>query len=317
MVKLTVDSIQGQDLIKLLQNVDNLSKYKDSTALAKTVVNEMKQVQHNLKLDTYEKQKDYWENNESENAFLVWYHYADQKVYPAPSVTCDLLPLKFDYETQRLQILLIKRKHNPQRGRWAMCGGFMEIDESLNSATVRETKEELNIDISDSIGQQNVIRMPAVSSVHRDLRKRILTNPSIVLLNPKQLKTMSVKAGDDAAQAQWFDVKLAQNNALMLTDKNGVAPLLAFDHKEIIESGMQMLQRNFSFKGLPLVTQLLGTSATLSEMRHLYAQVEPRFLTYDNSNLYRLYKKYLVATGKTKPNSGAGKPGVIYKFQYQ
>ena len=104
-------------------------------------------------------------------------------------------------------IVLIKRK-NPPFG-WALPGGFVEEDESLEQAATREAKEETNLDI-DLERQFHTYSDPG-----RDIRGRTITTVFIAIAKGK------LKAGDDASEAEVFSTK--------------DIPELVFDHNKIIK----------------------------------------------------------------------------------
>ena len=128
--------------------------------------------------------------------------------YPRPALTVDAIVFK---ETGiKKEILLIQRKFAPYKGKWALPGGFVDMDETLEQAVERELLEETGI---NNIELQ---QFKAVSTLERDPRGRTI---SIVFRGAVNKETKII-AGDDAAKAQWFDVSKL--------------PPLAFDHKDII-----------------------------------------------------------------------------------
>lgn len=110
------------------------------------------------------------------------------------------------------EVLLIQRRNEPYRGCWALPGGFMEMDETLEHCAVRELEEETGLVVAE-----DELRLVGVfSSIGRDPRGRTVTGAYRVDV----VETQSVRSGDDAAAARWFSL-----NAL---------PPLAFDHSTII-----------------------------------------------------------------------------------
>ena len=124
--------------------------------------------------------------------------------YKSPKLTTDGAILKDN------KILLIKRKNEPFKGKWALPGGFIEYGEKVEDAVVREVVEETGIKtaIKDLIG--------IYSDPNRDPRGHTIT--VVYLLS---IKGGVLKAEDDAADAKFFDI----NNL----------PELAYDHGIIIE----------------------------------------------------------------------------------
>lgn len=136
--------------------------------------------------------------------------------YPRPSVTTDALILK----KETAEILLIKRGNDPYKDQWALPGGFMEMDEVLADACIRELKEETGLEI------EKVEQFKVYDRVDRDPRGRTL---SVVHYGFVE-KDAQVNGGDDAADADWF--KLNQ------------LPELAFDHAQIIRDFFNLLDQS-------------------------------------------------------------------------
>lgn len=127
--------------------------------------------------------------------------------YPRPAYTVDAIVIKCK------KILLIKRKHYPFEGYWALPGGFMDMNETPQEAIIRELKEETNIKIKD------FRQYKTYGSLNRDPRHRTITTVYYSISNDKTYE--NVIAGDDACEAEWHSIYML--------------PQLAFDHKGIIE----------------------------------------------------------------------------------
>lgn len=134
--------------------------------------------------------------------------------YPRPAVTVDILV----FRNNMSEILLIKRLHDPFEGKWAFPGGFMDIDETLEEAAVRELKEETGLSSIE------LKQLHAFSALDRDPRHRTVSVAFYGFLENDQQIT---KAGSDAKEADWFKL-----NAL---------PSLAFDHTNILETAIKKL----------------------------------------------------------------------------
>lgn len=127
--------------------------------------------------------------------------------YPRPALTVDAIVLK----KESRQLLLIQRGIEPFMGKWALPGGFVEMDELLVDACRRELIEETGLEIGD------LTQFMAADKVDRDPRGRTIS----VLFFGSVSEDAVVKGGDDAREARWFPI-----------DK---LPELAFDHGELIE----------------------------------------------------------------------------------
>lgn len=136
--------------------------------------------------------------------------------YPHPAVTADCLV--FARTEEGMKLLLIQRKNEPCKGKWAFPGGFMDIDETTIDAARRELKEETGLEVGE------LFRIGVFDAVDRDPRERIITVAYYTVLD----KPVEVCGLDDAAQAKWF----------LLTE----LPELAFDHCEILREAERVMR---------------------------------------------------------------------------
>ena len=116
------------------------------------------------------------------------------------------------------KILLIKRKKDPFKNSWALPGGFLEETEELEEGAKRELLEETGLEIED------LKQLKTYGDIYRDPRGRTISIAFIGVVN----KEVKIKAGDDAKEANWFDLD--------------ELPDLAFDHSKIIEDAKNYLQ---------------------------------------------------------------------------
>ncbi len=137
--------------------------------------------------------------------------------YPRPSVTVDIVLLTDAFPHPK--ILLIRRKNPPFEDLWALPGGFLEMDETLEESALRELNEETNI------SDVELTQVGTFGHPDRDPRGRVITIAYVGIINSEQQK---VVAGSDAAEVAWF-------STLDL-------PHLAFDHSEIIEKALEGLK---------------------------------------------------------------------------
>lgn len=137
--------------------------------------------------------------------------------YPRPELTADCVVFGFDGID--LSVLLIQRKNDPYKGRWALPGGFMNLDETLEECALRELHEETGI--IPAFTEQ----VRTFSSVDRDPRGRVVTVAFYTLI---RLKGNAPEAGDDANQARWF--------------RMDELPPLAFDHDDILQTALAKLR---------------------------------------------------------------------------
>lgn len=136
--------------------------------------------------------------------------------YPRPAVTADIAVLRMESVPE---ILLVQRKDPPFQDMWALPGGFMEMEETLEEAARRELLEET------SIHADELIRFDTYDKPGRDPRGRTITQVFILLWNPAMGMP---EAGSDAKSLAWHEFT--------------ALPGLAFDHDRIIGDVMRMIK---------------------------------------------------------------------------
>ena len=184
------------------------------------------------------------------------YHYK----YPHPSVTTDCVIFGFD--GTRLNVLLIERGIEPFKGRWAFPGGFLKMDEDAETGAKRELFEETGLKTA------YIRQFHAFTAPDRDPRERVITIAYYALV-----RISDVKAGDDAAKAQWFPI-----------DK---VPALAFDHDLILRMATNELRRQIHFE--PIGFELLPEKFTMTQLQHLYEAILG--VKFDRRNFYTKMQK--------------------------
>jgi 8-oxo-dGTP diphosphatase len=142
--------------------------------------------------------------------------------WPRPMVTVDAIV--FGLFGDKSRMLLIKRKNDPYKGKWAIPGGFIGIDEELEDAVARELQEETGL-TGVSLEQ-----MHTFGKVGRDPRGRQITVCFMGIITQDQDR---IKAGDDAAEVRWFDI-----------DK--LPPDMAFDHDRVSQFAVRELQKRIT-----------------------------------------------------------------------
>lgn len=135
--------------------------------------------------------------------------------YPRPCVTVDIVILRTSPDGQ--EILLIQRGNAPFEGMWALPGGFIDMDEDLESSATRELEEETGIK------NLKLTQFRTYGAPGRDPRHRTIT----VIYYGFAPKNIEAVAGDDARNIGWFNI-----NQL---------PPLAFDHSLILSDLFQYL----------------------------------------------------------------------------
>jgi len=163
--------------------------------------------------------------------------------FKKPSVTADIVI--FTIQNYELKILLVKRKIDPFKNTWALPGGFVRINESLEDAAKRELKEETGV--TDVYLEQ----LFSFGEPKRDPRGRVITIAYMALVNSENIK---LKATTDVLDAQWFLVKKT--------------PQLAFDHKKILDYSLKRLKWKFEYTTVSF--SLLSKKFTISQIQKIY-----------------------------------------------
>ena len=208
------------------------------------------------------------------------------------TVSVDVVVFGYSPESAKLRVLLIRRGTDPFKGDWALPGGRVELDESIDAAARRELEEETGIK-PDFLEQLYTFGEPG-----RDPRGRVVSVAYYALVSVEQFTPV---AGTDAAVAAW----------LPITDGNGT-PLsnLAFDHREILETALARLRGKIRY--FPLGIEMLPKLFTMTELRQVYETVLGRDLDPGNFRRRILRMDLLVPTGKRRATTT--KPAALYKF---
>jgi len=127
----------------------------------------------------------------------------------------------FAFFKNKVKLLLVNRRNEPFKDKWALPGGFVGIDEELEDAVTRELVEET------SLAGVRLEQMHTFGNVGRDPRGRQIT---IAFMGVAKKGLTKIKAGDDAIKAKWFDVEKLPKD-------------LAFDHKKIAMFAIRKLKR--------------------------------------------------------------------------
>lgn len=157
--------------------------------------------------------------NEAGQDLRTFLEEYDPKKYDSPCSTVDMAVVAYEGDLEKLKILMIQRRNHPSIGMWALPGGFVELREDLDTAAERELEEETGVTGIP------LVQIGTYGAVDRDPRTRIITTLYLALIHQNQVR---VKAGDDAADAVWYDVQLQSGDM----GKNGQQYLLSLENRE-------------------------------------------------------------------------------------
>src|SRR5215470_11659923 len=199
-------------------------------------------------------------------------------------VTVDIV--LFTIRDRQLHLLLIKRLARPFENRYALPGGFVREHESLDAAAIRELREETGVD------RVYLEQLYTFGDPKRDPRGRVITVAYYALVSQNQ----TLRAGTDAADAQWFPVS--------------DLPPLAFDHRKIAEYAHERLRNKLDYTNVGF--ELLPKKFTLTELQLVHEAILGQAL--DKRNFRRkIIQKGIVKPTKEWQQTGR-KPAQLYRF---
>jgi 8-oxo-dGTP diphosphatase len=206
--------------------------------------------------------------------------------YPRAALTVDCAVFGLDDED--LKVLLIQRGLAPFEGTWALPGGFVRVDETLEEAARRELEEETGL------RQVFLEQLYTFGDVERDPRERVVSVAYYALV---KLSDHDVHAATDARDAAWFGVH--------------DVPSLAFDHAAILQVALERLRGKVRYQ--PIGFELLPKKFTLSQLQHLYELVLERELDKRNFRKRVLAMDLLIETDEVQQDV-AHRAARLYRF---
>ena len=175
--------------------------------------------------------------------------------YARPAVTVDCVV--FGLDDQDLKVLLIQRDNEPFAGRWALPGGFVKMDETLEESALRELREETGLT------KVFLEQLYTFGNPNRDPRERVMTVAYYALV---KLLDHKVQAATDAREAAWFAVD--------------DLPKLCFDHNTILDTALTRLQGKVRYQ--PIGFELLPPKFSLTQLQRMYEIILERSLDKRN-----------------------------------
>ena len=206
--------------------------------------------------------------------------------HPRPALSTDCVVFGLDEDD--LQVLLIQRDLAPFEGKWALPGGFVRIDETIEESARRELQEETGI--------ENLFleQLFTFGDLNRDPRERVVTVAYYALV---KLSDHKVQAATDARNAAWFAVD--------------DVPSLAFDHQKILRNAHERLRNKVRYQ--PIGFELLPAKFTLRQIQHLYEVILDRQLDKRNFRKKLLSMDLLIELDEVETDV-AHRAARLYKF---
>jgi len=208
--------------------------------------------------------------------------------HPHPAITVDIVV--FTIRDNQLKLLLIRRAYSPHKGKRALPGGFVSMNESLDDAASRELNEETGV------SGVYLEQLYTFGNPKRDPRERVITVAYYSLIPSDKIQ---LQAATDVEAVGWFGM-----NEL---------PKLAFDHTDIVKIAHQRLVAKLDYSTLAF--QFLPDTFTLHELQNIYE------IIYQNEMDKRNFRKWIQGLGQIvetgeKNKGGAHRPAKLYKKKF-
>lgn len=212
--------------------------------------------------------------------------------YPGASVTVDVVLLTI--RNGLLSVLLVKRKHDPFAGRWALPGGFVRPDERLEEAARRELRDKTGVErLPEGLHLEQLM---TYGDPGRDPRSRVVSVAYLGLM-----PDLSVPPGAEGSRF-WAVEDLSGPDA----------PALAFDHKHIVGDAIERARAKLEYA--PLASAFVDEPFTLADLRRIYEAVWG--VTLDAPNFRRKVLStpgFVTPVGETARVQGGGRPAELYR----
>lgn len=202
-------------------------------------------------------------------------------------VAVDAVVFGYDAE-EGVSVLLIKRKFEPFQKSWALPGGLVKEEESLEEAVRRELREESGIDVT------YLEQLYSFGKPDRDPRNRVVSITYYGLVRPKDYQ---LSAQTDAEDVAWFNIHKL--------------PKLAFDHKQIVEMSIKRLRGKLAYE--PVGFELLDKKFPFSDLEKLYQTLLDTELDRRNFKKRIMSYGFLEELNETMQRS-LGRPATLFQF---
>jgi len=208
-----------------------------------------------------------------------------------PRVAADVAV--FAFRDGAMNVLLVRRRYEPYESYWALPGGLLAPDETLEEAAERELREETNV--TDTYMEQ----LATFSELDRDPRGRVISCCYLALVDGGRVR---LRPGSDAREAAWRPLE-----PLLRDTEAGT--VLAFDHDRILAYARQRLAYKLEYQNV--AWSLLPETFTLSELRRVYEAGIGRAFEPNNFRRIALGWGVLAESGE-RPTGG--RPAALYRF---
>jgi len=241
-------------------------------------------------------------NSDDELGFLATY---DASRFPRPSVAVDVVLLTV--RDRAIWALLGRRTDHPHRGRWALPGSFVGIDESLDEAAVRILNVKAGL--SDVFSEQ----LYTFGAPRRDPRTRVISVAYYALVEQVALEAAVAARPDAGLRSAPLDVPWPGETGgpVAALDDGGTPLSLAFDHAEILGVAVKRIRGKLDYA--PIGFELLPPTFSLRDLRIVHEAILGRALNKDSFRRRILDRDLVVPTGERAAGVGH-RPPELYRF---
>ena len=243
------------------------------------------------------------DQSNDELRFLAAYNAS---VYPRPSVAVDVVLLTVS--DARLRTLLVRRTDQPQKDRWALPGGFVRMDESLDDTARRVLAVKVGLD------EVFIEQLYTFGEPRRDPRTRVISVVYFALVEAERLERAVEGRADHTllmASLECADGGGAGRCGAIAQDAAGAALKLAFDHDVILGMAIERLRGKLDWA--PIGFELLPETFTLRDLRLIHEAILGRPLNKDSYRRKVLDRCLVQPTGELLRGTGH-RPAELYRF---
>jgi 8-oxo-dGTP diphosphatase len=233
----------------------------------------------------------------------LFFERYDASAYERPSVAVDVVVLSVD--DGQLGAVLYKRLQHPRRGSYALPGGFVGIDESLDDAAARLLRDKAGLD------RVFIEQLYTFGRPKRDPRARVITVAYYALIAADRLRDLATRAPGTAVARLRVDWEGEVGGPVSALDDDGRELKLFLDHADVLGVAVKRLRGKLDYT--PVGFQLLGDTFTLRELQSVHEAIRGATVNKDSFRRRMLQSGHLDATGE-RERDVAYRPAELYRF---
>jgi 8-oxo-dGTP diphosphatase len=242
------------------------------------------------------------QDDPGDEAYLASY---DFEAYPRPSVAVDVVLLTAGPGFGALRVMLTRRLEPPQLGLFALPGGFVGLNESLEAAVERVLAQKVGL--TDLFTEQ----LATFGDPGRDPRGRVISVAYYALVPGGSLATAGRPPQPAIAARVRVPWSGERGGPVLMLDEDGQALPLAFDHARIIGAAIARLRGKIWYA--PLAFELMPPEFSLAALREIYQMILGRPLNKDSFRKRILATALVAPTGRSEA-AVSHRPAELYHF---